>query len=257
MTKFDHSSQLPSIFREHNISILPLTRGSYALGRFNIFHESKNESKIINNRPKIISYTNNFETLDFDNITSETGAISCAYVSKILEDFLGEEVIPTVSGRMSSDCFQFQITDTIGIKQTINVNSAQIEIDAGYESTQSFFLLEAKNYFVDDFVIRQLYYPYRKWKFAIKKTVRNIFLTYSNGIFDLREYGFYNINDYNSIYLIKSEKYTICNFQINVQSVRHILDRVTLVAEPDGIPFPQADSFDRVINLCELLSSKT
>lgn len=252
MTKFDHAYHLPPIFKDNNISILPLTRGTYALGRFEIFHTSE-----INTDPlKNLTFTSHFETLDFDNITSETTAISCAYVSKILEDFLGEEITPTVSGRMSSDRFQFEITATGGIKKTIDVDRAQIEIDAGYESAQSFSLLEAKNHFSDDFVIRQLYYPYRKWQAAITKRVRNLFLTYSNGVFELREYEFLRLNDYNSIQLVQCKKYAICNFQINVQSIQDMLNRAQPETEPAGIPFPQADSFDRVINLCELLASE-
>lgn len=252
MTKFDHAYHLPPIIKDNNISILPLTRGTYALGRFEIFHTSE-----INTDPlKNLTFTSHFETLDFDNITSETTAISCAYVSKILEDFLGEEITPTVSGRMSSGRFQFEITAAGGIKKPIDVDRAQIEIDAGYESAQSFTLLEAKNHFSDDFVIRQLYYPYRKWQAAITKRVRNLFLTYSNGVFELREYEFLRLNDYNSIQLVQCKKYAICNFQINVQSIQEMLNRVQPEAEPAGIPFPQADSFDRVINLCELLASE-
>jgi hypothetical protein len=172
-----------------------------------------------------------------------------------LEDFLGEDVTPTVSGRMSSDCFRFEIATYGGSKKTIDVDRAQIEIDAGYESAQSFTLVEAKNHFCDDFVIRQLYYPYRKWQAAITKRVRNLFLTYSNGVFELREYEFLRLNDYNSIRLVQSKRYAICNFQINVQSIQEMLTRVHPEIEPSGIPFPQADSFDRVVNLCELLAS--
>ena len=37
MTKFDHRSQLPKIFSEHNLSILPTSRGSYVIGNFDTF----------------------------------------------------------------------------------------------------------------------------------------------------------------------------------------------------------------------------
>jgi hypothetical protein len=252
MTKFDHAYHLPPIFLHHNISILPLTRGTYALGRFDIFHTSE-----INKAPlKNMTLTSHFETLDFDHITSESTAISCAYVSGILESFLGEDITPTISGRMSSDRFRFEIASAGNITRQIDVDRAQIEIDAGFESKESFNLIEAKNHFSDDFVIRQLYYPYRKWQAAIQKPVRNIFLTYSNGVFELREYIFLRLHDYNSIKLVQCQKYAICNFQINIQSIQDMLNRAKPENEPVGIPFPQADSFDRVINLCELLASE-
>lgn len=253
MTKFDHAYHLPHIFKDNQISILPLTRGTYALGRFDIFHSIEPSDDV---RLKNLTFTSHFETLNFDNITSETTAISCAYVSKILEDFLGEEITPTISGRMSSDSFQFEITTAGNIKKPISIDRAQIEIDAGYESSNSFALIEAKNHFSDDFVIRQLYYPYRKWQATIKKRIRNLFLTYSNGIFELREYDFLRLNDYNSIHLVQCKKYAICNFKINIESIQNLIKRIHIENEPEGIPFPQADSFDRVINLCELLASK-
>ena len=37
MTKFDHRSQLPKLFADHNLSILPTTRGTYEIGTFETF----------------------------------------------------------------------------------------------------------------------------------------------------------------------------------------------------------------------------
>ena len=251
MTKFDHEYLLPNIFKENDLAILPLTRGSYAIGRFKIFHTLEMERIEVES----LSLTSNFESLNFDKITSESTAISCAYVSKILEDFLGEEITPTISGRMSSDRFEFKILNSHNSKVSLKVDRAQIEIDAGFESQESLTLIEAKNHFSDDLLIRQLYYPYRKWKGLIRKPIRNLFLTYSDGIYEIREYIFLQSNNYNSINLIKHKKYAICDFQINTLSLRKMLSEVTAESEPFNVPFPQADSFDRVINLCELINN--
>lgn len=40
-----------------------------------------------------------------------------------------------------------------------------------------------------------------------------------------------------------------------MEAIQRILDKTKIVNEPE-IPFPQADSFERVINLCELLWQK-
>lgn len=137
----------------------------------------------------------------------------------------------------------------------INVDNSQIEIDGGYEGDSSLNLIEAKNYISDDFLIRQLYYPYRLWSNKIGKRVRPIFLTYSNGIFHLREYEFVTPELYNSIRLIQHKKYAVQEGGINVENIQNILDSIQVVKEPE-LPFPQADSFERVINLCELLKQK-
>ena len=251
MTKFDHRSQLPKLFIDHNLSILPTSRGTYEIGKFKTFCDfNKDDIEITP-----IDFPTFLESIDYKDITSESIAINCAFVSKILHDFTGEEnLLPTVSGRMSSSVFDFTINSGQNILK-INVDNSQIEIDGGYEGDSSLNLIEAKNYISDDFLIRQLYYPYRLWSNKIGKRVRPIFLTYSNGIFHLREYEFVTPELYNSIRLIQHKKYAVQEGGINVENIQNILDSIQVVKEPE-LPFPQADSFERVINLCELLKQK-
>ena len=251
MTKFDHKSQLPELFIHNNLSILPTSRGTYEIGKFNTFCNFNNDD--IEITP--IDFPSYLESIDYKDITSESIAINCAFVSGILQDFTKEEfLLPTVSGRMSSSVFDFYINAENNILK-INVENSQIEIDGGYEGDSSLTLIEAKNYISDDFLIRQLYYPYRLWNDRIKKRVRPIFLTYSNGIFHLREYEFTTSELYNSIRLIQHKKYAVQEGGINIENIQNILDNTRIVAEPK-LPFPQADSFERVINLCELLKQR-
>ena len=251
MTKFDHRSQLPKLFADNNLSILPTSRGGYVIGTFETFSDFNTDD--IEVTP--IEFPTFLESLDYRDITSEATAINCAFVSKILHDFTEEEnLLPTVSGRMSSSSFGFDINSSKGLFN-INVGNSQVEIDGGYEGDNSLNLIEAKNYISDDFLVRQLYYPYKLWSGKIQKQVRPIFLTYTNGIFHLREYAFTNINHYNSLVLVKHKKYAVQDGAFNIETIQEILDRTKTIKEPE-IPFPQADSFERVINLCELLKQK-
>jgi hypothetical protein len=251
MTKFDHKSQLPKLFADNNLSILPTSRGGYVIGTFETFSDFNTDD--IEVTP--IEFPTFLESLDYRDITSEATAINCAFVSKILHDFTEEEsLLPTVSGRMSSSSFGFDINSSKGLFK-VNVGNSQVEIDGGYEGDNSLNLIEAKNYISDDFLVRQLYYPYKLWSGKIQKQVRPIFLTYTNGIFHLREYAFTDINHYNSLVLIKHKKYAVQDGAFNIETIQEILDRTKTIKEPE-IPFPQADSFERVINLCELLKQK-
>ncbi|HUH75426.1 MAG TPA: hypothetical protein VLZ75_13610 [Chitinophagales bacterium] len=251
MTKFDHKSQLPKLFADNNLSILPTSRGGYVIGTFETFSDFNIDDVAITP----IEFPTFLESLDYRDITSEATAINCAFVSKILHDFTEEDnLLPTVSGRMSSSSFGFDINSSNGLFN-INVGNSQIEIDGGYEGDNSLNLIEAKNYISDDFLVRQLYYPYKLWSGKIQKQVRPIFLTYTNGIFHLREYAFTNINHYNSLVLIKHKKYVVQDGAINIEIIQEILDKTKTIKEPET-PFPQADSFERVINLCELLKQK-
>lgn len=251
MTKFDHRSQLPKLFVDNKLSILPTSRGTYEIGTFETFCDFDKEDVEITS----IDFPTFLESIDYKDITSESIAINCAFVSKILHDFTGEEnLLPTVCGRMGSSSFDFKITSGENTFK-INVENSQIEIDGGYEGDNSLNLIEAKNYISDDFLIRQLYYPYRLWSNKITKRVRPIFLTYSNGIFHLREYEFTTPELYNSIRLLQHKKYAVQEGTINIENIQNILDNTQVIEEPE-LPFPQADSFERVINLCELLKQR-
>ena len=101
-----------------------------------------------------------------------------------------------------------------------------------------------------------MYYPYRLWQGRIMKKIRPIFLTYTNGIFHLREYQFNELCNYNSIVLIKEKKYRLKDTSeqlLNIETIQEILKSISIVDEPTNVPFPQADSFERIINFCEIL----
>jgi len=250
MTKFDNKVNLPTLFSENDLTILPITRGSYVIGKFSAY---KNLDSITSAIRRITRPTN-IESIDFDNITSESLAINCAFISGILSDFLeDEQLLPTINGRMGSDSFSFKILDKTGNKTTLSVENSQIEIDGGFEGPSQFCLIEAKNYLSDDFLVRQLYYPLRLWNSKLTKPIRSIFLAYSNGIYNLYEYGFNEIEYYNSLVLLREGRYTFDSVEISLSDILAVLNTVTIVPEPD-VPFPQADNFHRVINLCELLS---
>lgn len=251
MTKFDHKSQLPKLFSDNNFSILPTSRGGYVIGTFDTFFDFTTDNIDVSK----IEFPTFLESLDYKDITSEATAINCAFATKILHDFTGEDnLMPTVSGRMSSSSFDFNINSSKGLFK-VSVGNSQIEIDGGYEGDNSLNLIEAKNYISDDFLVRQLYYPYKLWNNKITKQVRPIFLTYTNGIFHLREYTFANVNHYNSLVLVKQKKYAVQEGAFNLEIIQQIIYTTKTVKEPE-IPFPQADSFERVINLCELLKQK-
>lgn len=258
MTKFDHSFQRPKLFAVEKLSILPISRGEYVIAPMNTFCSFHHNHELEITDINLPSY---IESLNYNDITSEAMAINCAYVSGIINDFSEDvNLLPTVNGRMSSRYFDFTIS-LIDRDQRLNicVNNSQIEIDGGYEGLNSLNLIEAKNRISSDFLIRQLYYPYRLWNGRITKKVRLLFLTYTNGIFYLREYQFEDDHFYNSINLIREKKYRIKDSSvtvINTQTIEQLINEVKEIAEPTDVPFPQADSFERIINLCEVINSE-
>lgn len=253
MAKFDHSTNLPDIFTKNHLAILPVSRGDYVISDFEAYHtfEETDTSLIKASIPSMI------QSLDSNHIPSEAIAINCALASGILSDFLDEEILyATVSGRMGSGQFNFNITNSSETLTTpVSVNSAQIEIDAAFEGVNCLALLEAKRDLSQDFLVRQLYYPFRALRQNVTKKVKPIFMVYSNGIFSLYEYEFRDPELYNSLVLVKHQNYTIEDTSIDICDLQTLLNEITCINEPK-ISFPQADSFERIINLCELLETQ-
>src|SRR5690554_1301925 len=138
MTKFDHRKNLPSIFKKEKLSILPITRGSYLIAEFEAYKDFEEmDGEIIK-----VPFPAHIQTIDFENITSESTALNCAYVAGILADFIEDEkLLPTVSGRMSSETFDFCIKTYSGSPLQVNVTNSQIEIDGGYEGLETLALI--------------------------------------------------------------------------------------------------------------------
>jgi len=250
MAKFDHSVNLPDIFRDNDLSILPISRSKYVIGKFDTHFEVKYDSEI-----EVIpfEFPPGIESIDYTNLYSESSALHCAFNIGIIDDLFGEKTAYTVSGRMSTESFDFNIINSLANKAySIKVKNSQCEIDAGFESNHYFILIEAKNYAIDDFLIRQLYYPYRLWSKKMAKKAIPVLMTYSNDIFSFFIYEFSKDEDYNSLKLREQKNYTIAPEEIQRSDVALVLNNIKVIAEPD-VPFPQADKFERVVDLLSLL----
>ena len=252
MAKIDHKINLPQIFTDNNLAILPISRGEYIIARMEAYQAFQTLDRMITKA----SLPAHIQSLDASHISSEAIAINCALASGILADFLeDEDLIATVSGRMGSGEFAFSIQNTSSdAVNQITVANAQVEIDAAFEGIHSLSIIDAKMDLAEDFLIRQLYYPYRIWHSRISKPVHPIFFVYSNGIYHLYQYQFQNPTYYNSLELIKHKSYSFEDTNIQLSEIQEIATKVQIVPEPH-IPFPQANNFDRIINLCEILDT--
>jgi hypothetical protein len=191
------------------LSILPLSRNEFIIGRFDVYHELADDVSLPVKKMPIPAL---YKSLGLDKIISEQMALLAANVSGIIADFLDDNTVsPTIEGRQSSGAFSFTILDkTIGKERELQVNNAQIEIDAAYEGKTCLAIFEAKQGVVcDDVLIRQLFYPYMCWSQKIDKPIRLVYLVYQDGLYKLFEYA-PNGNDYSGFHLIKQKNYTIC-----------------------------------------------
>src|SRR5690625_3972318 len=255
-TKFDTQADLPRVFKDYDLSLLPLSRGSYKIGHFNVFTNLKYDNFDTPIKKSFPDYVNSISPED---ITSEAIALNIAHASGMIDDFIEEESsILTLSGRMGSGLLDFKIEN----KQTkkndlIQVKNAQIEIDGGYEGLETLALIEAKNNVPMDFIVRQLYYPFLSIRDKLPhKTVKPIFFTYTQSIFSFHEFVFNEPDVYSSIKKVKQKNYILDIFDdIEFNEIMDIYNNTTAEVEPlnEFAPFPQADYFGRVMNLLEYL----
>ncbi len=255
MTKFDSSENLPDIFKDNDLAILPVKRGTYIIGKFQNYQSINIDNNIDVETKKLPDY---ITTIDYKNITSEAISLNAAYISGMLEDIIGESVVPTISGRMGTGEFNYKILLNDQNTFDVNVENSQMEIDASYEGISKFVILEAKNHYMKDFIIRQLYYPYKVWKSNTNKEIIPIMLIKHDNIFNFFVYSFENENDYNSICLKEIKRYILDEpyNPIELSDRMDIMSDVEFVDEDESIPFPQANTFNIVLDLLGELNSQ-
>jgi len=251
MAKQDTLESRPQIFKNNNLSILPVKNGEYV-----IFKDSKNKSYFKFNSEfdeivkEIYNPTSDFEkieTLNINSLKGEFQAIDYANIISLLNEFTREpQLYLTIRGRLRSGNFKLQLpnSDTI-----IEVEGVQIEVDSGYEGENGLYLIEAKSTKRDDFHIRQLYYPWKEWSQKTKKPVIPIFFFYSNGIFYLTKFQFGE--NFDDIQILESRSFSINEDPILSANFDELLNSVEI--EPfvsDFLPpFPQANDLDKIIDI--------
>jgi len=201
LCKQDSRADRPQIFIENNLFILPIKNGIYKIIK------GEGYIDIPEIEEKTIIYNSKLDfKLDSSQIgNSEMQHLDFAYASSLIRTFMNDNsLVLTIRGRKYTPQFSFNVGDDI-----INVVSVQTEVDAGYEGRDKIVLIEAKNSKTNNTIIRQLFYPFRQWKHYTRKEVILLFFEKRGSLFYIWQYGFSDANNYNSIKLIKAEKYLI------------------------------------------------
>lgn len=201
LCKQDSREDRPAIFKQHGLFLLPTKNGAYAV--------LKGEGYV--DIPPIRNVTVVYQsTLDFKLETSSVGDsemqhLDFAYASSLIRTFTADpSLVLTIRGRKFTPRFTFRVGS-----QQLNVESVQTEVDAGYEGRTQVVLVEAKSVGSSNTIIRQMFYPFRQWQAHTTKPVLTVFFQRDATGYSLWEFRFKDVNDYNSIELVRSQKYTI------------------------------------------------
>lgn len=256
MTKFDHSNQLPEVFSKNSITILPDSRGNYILGKFKMFEDLKYK----NIKPIPMRMPDFIRSLDTSKITSESSALNVAHMSLMIDSVMQTKYnepqsLLTLSGRMSSGSLQYNILTNDNKIHEFTVENAQIEIDGSYENLNNILIVEAKNKIPLDFNIRQLYYPFRMYQnLKTDKEITPVFFTYADDIFSFHIYKFTDAMNYSSIKKVRQINFILNDsLDLNLEEVKRISANVEEIKEPKNVPFPQADTFTRILDMIDYI----
>lgn len=257
MTKFDSKDVLPKIFKKNHLTILPNSRGSYLIGKFDAYKDL--EYKEI--KPAIVHFPTWIKTFPSFQVSSEAVALNVAQMTGMIDLVLNSDgleegrAVSTITGRLGSGKFQYRINLHCKPRKIFEfkVNNSQVEIDGGFENLNKLAVIEAKNILPNSFIIRQLYYPYRIYQnLGSNKEIIPIFFTHVDDIYTFYIYNFSEPMNYSSIYLVKQMSFIIDeNLNINIDAVKEISNSSPNKDDNDSTPFPQADNFTRILDILQ------
>ncbi|HEX2171050.1 MAG TPA: hypothetical protein VHL09_01220 [Dehalococcoidia bacterium] len=205
MAKIDHEEDLPDLFRQRGIFILPTSNRDYALIQGRGYHALEPPA----GPPRAF-----YSRLPFILATAGTGKsemqhLDYAFNCGLIEEFAGVgSLYLTIRGRRFSPEFSFRVGDS----PQLTARSVQVEVDAGLEAQNHILVIEAKIGVPRTFHIRQLYYPFRFWQALVpEKTILPIFFCFDDrsGLYHFWLYRFRDPSDYASIELIRQTSFAI------------------------------------------------
>lgn len=248
LAKQDTKNSRPEVFKHNKLSILPIENGKYIIFRDEHIKTYFPLEKILAEIPTeqyipTRDYSR-YESLDMRNLSSESQAIDFANLVSLLKTFTNEkELNLTIRGRQRSEKFSIKIP---GTNHLAEVDGVQIEVDAGFESSDKIYIFEAKLGRIEDFNIRQLYYPFKDWSSRSCKEIIPIFFLYTNGLFYILQFRFEE--EYGKLQCVRSKCFTV-NEPVRLEvNLKQLLDEIHIEPEPN-VPYPQANDLDTVIDI--------
>ena len=206
LCKHDTYDTLPYIFKTYNICIISIKNGEYLLTKTHIYYdlEYKNDSAIIEihrNMKSLILNIGQSESSYLDNLR-----YSGLFESK---EYLNE---PILFGSLLNGRHRCNFSMKLGDKN-IDVKGSQYETDGCYESENKIIVIECKTNKLNNFNIRQLYYPYRTIYNYVKdkKEIITLFITTYEDIIYIWKIIFTNPLDLASIKCISYNRYKFIN----------------------------------------------
>jgi hypothetical protein len=248
MAKVDFSADLPKALRRHGYFILPVKNGEYVLVRGNGYHVLEK----LPEPPSIFRPQLDFELETLGVGDSESQHLDYSFNVGLIEHFGGVPGLrQTIRNRKRMPAIDF----SVGKVGPIHVHAGvQVEVDLGCEGRNEVVLIEAKTGEPKDFIVRQLFYPYRKWRLEIpKKKTRPWFFcsqeVSGKRLYKFWEYQFEDDSQYQSLRLKHGESFLVQPDKKHLTVEELLRAHVQGRASSQTWDVPQADTFTRVAEI--------
>ena len=244
LASMDSKSKLPTRLRDEGVFVVPLTRSRYALVRGHGYHELEDPGEPERYEARLPTV---LTTLAYGR--GENRFLLHAYHTGLLSRFTEvPSFYQTVSGKMGTGSFSYHVNGS----PELEVRSAGMELDAGFEGQHDVLLFEGKATVRRDFLIRQLYYPYRTFReWSSHKRVRSFFFVADpeTTIYSMWEYEWTDPEDYESIRCVRRARYRVEVAEFDGDPLLEI------APDPSVDIVPQADDLQKVVDLPLLVQS--
>ena len=138
MAKMDRYENLPQVFKENNLFLLPISRKEYAIIKGNGYHKLETIDKKLEIHLTSKPFPESAIGIESESVFLDY-ANSCGLLEKLCQT---NNLIPSFRGRRTTPKFSFKVKN--GSLNTINVEHAQIEIDSSFETLDQIIIFEAK-----------------------------------------------------------------------------------------------------------------
>lgn len=198
MTKFDSRASRPLPLAQHDLFLLPEKNGEYLVLRAEGYCDLQWPA------PQNVQNQSARFPFALDSLRgaqSEMSHLDRLFLAGVISDVVGvrarSDVLATIRGRRFAPPFDFRVGD-LG---PFRADKIQYEVDQGYETEDEILLFEAKTTTPADFLVRQLFFPFKVFRSLSAKKIRLFFFNCNatSGVYSFFEYRFGDEHNYCSI----------------------------------------------------------
>ena len=252
LVKFDSSHQLPEALSESGLVPITVNRARFAVGAFDIYSELP---PLEDADLRVVRFESPHDAVNVAEVTSESLALLVASASRVIDQFAGADVELSFFGKVVMKTLDFSVSKHGGETVRFVGSGMQIELDAVFENDQQMLLVEAKIGRPSDFNIRQLYFPYRHFREKTEKVIRPILMVYSRGVFEFIEFQFADPQNMSSFEIVRTQVVAVLAPDSPLENLKAIAKNPITVFGAEGVTFPQANDFDKVIEVARIASA--